>query len=208
MTDLHTFLDELSSAAPVPGGGSVAALEAAMAAALLAMVANLTLGRKKYASAQDRARFILAESVTQRDRALQLVEEDVAAYRSVSDALALPRDTETQKVDRTRQLQAALKAAAQPPLETARVAERVVGLAKELVAIGNRSAISDVGTAAQAALAGYYGAKLNVEINAASVTDGDWVRETMSQFERIGDPSQAVATVMELVRSSIRGDAV
>jgi len=94
MADIDAFLDDLSSAAPVPGGGTVAALETAMAASLLAMVCNLTLGKQRYAAVETRIRSVLQEAGELRDRARQLGDEDVEAYGAVARVLALSRATE------------------------------------------------------------------------------------------------------------------
>ena len=166
---LSNYVHALSSGDPVPGGGAVAAVEAAMGAALLAMVANLTLGRKKFAEVHGAAQEILQEAELIRDRALSLATDDERAYRSVASALALPRDTDEEKTARRERVQQALKGAAQPPLQVMRTANQVVALAARLVEIGNPSAVSDVGVAVLSAQAAHAAARLNVEIN-----EGRW----------------------------------
>src|SRR5690349_1504649 len=93
MPDLEVFLGDLSSAEPVPGGGSVAALHCALGAALVAMVANLTIGRKKYAHVEVDAIRIRDRALSLCDRALTLITEDADAYRAVADAMGLPRNS-------------------------------------------------------------------------------------------------------------------
>jgi len=203
MSDLREFLVQLSSADPVPGGGSVAALQTAMAAALVAMVSNLTLGRKKYEEVHDQVASILERATALRDRANTLVDEDIEAYRAVSATFALPRDTDQERNERQRRLQESLKGAVQPPLETMRAASDVARLAAELVGIGNRSAISDVGTAVLAARAGYHAARLNVEINLALIRDEAWCDEIGQQMELIPATDPIEDSVLAQVRSTI-----
>src|SRR5947209_2461045 len=207
MTDLDTFLADLASDAPVPGGGSVAAFHTAMAAALLCMVANLTIGRKRYAAVEAEARAIRDGAGELQMEARHLIDEDAAAYGAVSSAATLPRDTDEDKRSRSAAMQHALKGAALPPLATMQIASRIIGLAGELVAIGNRSAVSDVGTAAGSALAGYEAARLNVEINLAAVRDADWVSRTRNEMDSIEKPQVAVQAIMRRVESIIRGEA-
>src|SRR5229473_2884395 len=125
---LDGWLGELAGGTPVPGGGSAAALAGALAGALVAMVARLTVGRKAYASAQERAAEILAEAEALRAQLRRLVDDDAAAYAKVSAAYRLPRDDPR----RTRAADEALVGAAQTPLAMARGAARLVALSKEI----------------------------------------------------------------------------
>lgn len=205
MPPFDAFLDDLASGAPVPGGGSVAALQTAMAAALLEMVANLTIGRKRYLEVEDRVRAIRDAAGVHRARAQQLVDEDAAAYGDVAAAMAGPRESESARAERSARIQAALKGAAAPPLETMKLSGEVIRLAGELVRIGNPSAVSDVGTAAMAAFSGFEAARLNVEINVRAVQDAAWVSATQHELQSLGQPVEAVRRIMDLVNSIIRG---
>ncbi len=203
--DLEEFIDRLSSADPVPGGGSVAALQAAMAGALLSMVASLTLGRKRYADVEEPVSRIREQATTLSRRSLELVDEDIDAYRAVADVLNLPKGTEAEKEFRSQRMQEALRGAVTPPLQTMTVASSLLELSAELAPIGNRSAISDVGTAAGSARAAFEAARLNVEINLASIRDSDWVarvREQLSAFAPAADVEERVA---QYVLGAIRG---
>src|SRR2546422_8398475 len=134
---LDGWLGELAGGTPVAGGGSAAALAGALAGALVAMVARLTVGRKAYASVQGRAAEILAEADALRAQLRRLVDDDAAAYAKASAAYRLPKDDPR----RTRAADAALVGAAQTPLAMARGAARLVGLAREIRTIGNRNEI-------------------------------------------------------------------
>jgi len=201
---VESFLDELASDEPVPGGGSVAALSVAMGAALLEMVANLTIGRKRYAEVEDEARTIRAEAASLRARAWHLVTEDVDAYRLVSLALALPRETDDERAARRERVQSALKQAALPPLNTMRAAREAALLADRMVDIGNRSAISDVGTAVVSARAGYLAARLNVEINVAAVRDDRWVSDVRSELASVSPVDELERSVLRRVEAAIQ----
>src|SRR5207245_339363 len=149
---LDGWLEELASSAPAPGGGSAAALTGAMAGALVAMVARLTVGRKAYAGVESRAREILAEAEALRAQLQRLVDDDAAAYGKVSQAYKLPKDAP----GRTRAIDEALVGAAQTPLAMARGAVRLAALAREIGDVGNKNAKSDATVAeglARAALA-------------------------------------------------------
>src|SRR5439155_5915278 len=164
---LDRWLDELASGAPVPGGGSAAALAGALAGALVAMVARLTIGRKAYASVQQRVAEILAEADALRAQLRRLVDDDAAAYAKVSAAYRLPKDDPR----RTRAADEALVGAAQTPLAMARGAMRLLALAKEIGTIGNRNARSDALVAETLARAALAGAVENVRVNVASLSE-------------------------------------
>jgi formiminotetrahydrofolate cyclodeaminase len=204
VTDLDEFMERLSSADPVPGGGSVAALECAMGAALLVMVANLTVGRKKYAEVEVRAMQIRDEALALRTRASGLAIADARAYGKVAAVLEMPKDTEEQKAVRRERMQRALQGAVEPPLETMQSASRVLDLAAELMTIGNRSAISDVGTAAGAVRSSFDAARLNVEINLASIRDGIWVQGIRSKLDNFPSVATRADEISRYVLSVIR----
>jgi formiminotetrahydrofolate cyclodeaminase len=159
-----------------------------MGAALLVMVCDLTLGRKRFADVQDRAEKLRSEADALLRRATDLADEDAEAYGRVADAMAMPRETDAEKAARRDRLQEALKGAALPPLETMRVAAEVARLSSDLVSFGNPSAITDVGTASLVAAAAYGAARLNVLINLGAVQDGDWVSGLQDEMRAIPDP--------------------
>ncbi|HNR96268.1 MAG TPA: cyclodeaminase/cyclohydrolase family protein [Anaerolineae bacterium] len=168
---LNAFLDELASSAPAPGGGSAAALAGAVGAALVSMVANLTLGKKDYVNVQDDIQRLLKESEALRCKCQELLDADVAAYSHVSQVSKMPRDTDEQKATRSAAMQAALKNATAVPMELAQVCVDVLRLCPEATAKGNVRAVSDVGVAALMAEAGLRAAALNVLINLGSIKD-------------------------------------
>jgi formiminotetrahydrofolate cyclodeaminase len=155
----------LSSSAPVPGGGSAAAVAGALGASLVAMVAALTAGRAGYESVDDEVRSIATEAAGLRDRLLELAERDSEAYDAVMRARRLPKETEDERAVRKAAMADSFVLAAQVPLETARTAAQVVELAARIAPVGNPNAASDAGVAAQLASAAVRGAILNVRIN-------------------------------------------
>ncbi|MBW3612788.1 MAG: cyclodeaminase/cyclohydrolase family protein [Chloroflexi bacterium] len=173
---LHAFVEQLSSSAPTPGGGSASALAGATGAALLHMVLELTTGRP---SAPDDA--TLAElrgaAASWQSELLKLVEVDAAAYDSVVAARRLSRETGLERRARQVQLDAASREATRVPLEIMRRAASVLELAERVAAIGNRNAISDVGVAALLAAAAARGAALNVRINLPALPQDDPLRD-------------------------------
>ena len=164
---LDGWLDELAGGAPTPGGGSAAALAGSIAAALVAMVARLTIGKKAYAQVDARAREILAEAERLRAELRRLVDEDAAAYGGVSAAYKIPKDDPA----RPRAIDDALIAACRTPADVARRAARVLELAVEIGKIGNKNASSDAMVGQLLAQTAIKGAAENIKVNVAGMSD-------------------------------------
>ncbi len=179
---LDGWIDELAGAAPVPGGGSAAALAGALAAALVAMVCRLTIGRKAYAAAEGRAREMLIEAEALRTELRRLVDDDAAAYGRVSAAYKIPKGDP----GRGAAVDEALRGAAVTPLAVARGAARLIALARELGEIGNKNARSDTQVAEHLARAALAGAVENVRVNVAALSDPAKGRELLEEAERLG----------------------
>jgi glutamate formiminotransferase/formiminotetrahydrofolate cyclodeaminase len=178
---LDGWIAALAGAAPVPGGGSAAALAGTLAAALVAMVARLTIGRKAYAAVEPRAKEILAEAETLLAELRRLVDDDAAAYARVSEAYKISKDDPR----RTATIDAALVGAADTPLEMARRAAQLITLAAEVGSIGNKNARSDAKVAAELARAALKGAVENVRINVASLSDVTKGEAQIEEAERL-----------------------
>ncbi len=179
---LDGWIDELAGATPVPGGGSAAALAGVLSGALIAMVARLTIGRKAYAAVEPRARVILAEAESLRGELRRLVDEDAAAYTAVSEAYTVPKDDPT----RAARIDQALLGAAHTPLEAARRADRLMGLAREIGAIGNKNARSDALVAEGLARAALAGALENVRVNVAALSEAALGNSLLAAAEGLG----------------------
>src|SRR5438445_386556 len=123
------FLDRLSSSDPTPGGGALAALSGAQAAAMIAMVCNLTRGRPRYAAVEDKVNAILAEANQLRARLLELADADADAYGSVRDAYRMPKASDQEIAARTAAIESAMHTATEVPVETATQSQAVLALA-------------------------------------------------------------------------------
>jgi formiminotetrahydrofolate cyclodeaminase len=162
---VRDLAERLASRAPVPGGGSAAAIGGALGASLVGMVAELTIGRPDAADRDDVLRDVRDAAAGLRDQLLDLAETDAAAYDAVMTARRLPKTTDAERDERERRMRHTILEAARVPLETARRSREVLDLAVRIAPIGNRNAISDAGVAAQLASAAVRGAVLNVRIN-------------------------------------------
>jgi formiminotetrahydrofolate cyclodeaminase len=179
------FLDALASNAPAPGGGSVAALSGALGAALLSMVCNLTLGKKRYADVQDDIAALVAKTEALRHRLTDLLEADVEVYTGVSAAYKMPRKTPEDKAARSAAIQEALKAAAQVPLDVAGACVEVIDLCTQTAEQGNRGAVSDAGVAVLMAEAGLRSAALNVIININAIKDEAFSAKVQGELDAL-----------------------
>ncbi|MCX6549661.1 MAG: formimidoyltransferase-cyclodeaminase, partial [Acidobacteria bacterium] len=168
---LARFVDEVSTESPAPGGGSVAALMGGLAAALATMVANLTVGKKGYEAAWPALAELAEQGQAVKAKLVRAVDEDTDAFNRVMDARRLPKGTPEQNTERDRAIEHANKAAADVPLQTARLCLDAIRLADGAARQGNRNSASDAGVAALAGRAGVEGAVLNVLVNLGSITD-------------------------------------
>lgn len=166
-----SFIDELASAAPTPGGGGASACAGALAAALASMVGNLTVGKKTYADVEDEVRASLARLDALRARLVALVDEDARAFGPLAAAYRLPKATPEEQAAKNAALQQALVGASDVPLAIMRAVADVVDEADYLAHHGSKMARSDAGVAAAFARAASDGASLNIFINAASMDD-------------------------------------
>jgi formiminotetrahydrofolate cyclodeaminase len=165
---IAAFLDQLAARVPAPGGGATAALHAAQAAALLAMVARYSNGARYNAELMNR---IVTEADELREDALALAEADADAFGAVAEAYRLPRETEQEQSARSASISSALAGAARPPADVVRTALLLTSLAEELLPAGNRTMITDVAAAAEAARAAAVTARLIIEVNLKGMTD-------------------------------------
>ena len=143
---LNEFTTQLSSSAPVPGGGGASALMGALSASLCSMVRNLTSGKKKYAEYQQDIERIIDEAVRLNEVMLELINKDAEAFEPLSKAYSIPKE----EPGRDEILEKALYDAAVAPMEIVRTSRKVADLITELKTKGSRLAISDVGVAAAA----------------------------------------------------------
>ena len=172
---LAQFSELLASPAPVPGGGGAAAYCGALGAALVNMVAQLTLGKPKYADVQDEVKQILAESEELRQKLLAAVQADAEAFTPLSEAYALPAGTDEEKAAKAARLSVCSRAAAEVPLAAMEQALRGLVLARQIAQIGSRLVISDAGCGAALLLAAVKSFEFTVRINLGAIMDKQYV---------------------------------
>lgn len=190
------FLDSVAAGTPTPGGGAAAAHTGALAAALVAMVARLSLGKKRSADVASEMQRVSTAADKLRADLTASVAADITAFDTVIRATKLPQDSPTDAAARDTAVEQALHQAAEVPLRVARDALRVLDLAVRVADKGNPNAISDAGSAANLALAAIHSAALNVRINAISVRDGKarqrWLEEITPLENRAAETAEAV----------------
>jgi len=182
---LNSFLDELASSSPAPGGGSVAALAGALGAALTSMVCHLTIGKKKYAAFEDEMKKTLSQSEDLRMQFIALVDADTAAFNKVMEAYGLPKDSEAQKTLRSAAIRAATKEATLVPLEVMRHCIDALALAQNVAAKGNVNSVSDAGVSALMLHAACESAALNVRINLTGLDDSEFAGWKADELESL-----------------------
>ena len=179
------FLEELSSKAPVPGGGGASAAVGAFGAALGMMVANLTVGKKKYAAVEEEILAALEELGKLRDRLVALTDRDAQAFEPLSRAYGLPKNTEEEKAAREKVMESALYDASVAPLEIMETVLASMDLLEVLGEKGCRLALSDVGVGILFAQAALEGASLNVFINTRLMKDRGRAEELNGRADRM-----------------------
>ena len=171
---IDSFLGELSSKAPIPGGGGASALVGALSCALTHMVAALTVGKQKYAAVEQEMQELLVQTESLTNRFLALMDEDAASFEPLAQAYRLPKETDEEKAEKARVMEVALKSAVQPPLEIMETCARALPLIALCAEKGSVVAVSDAGVAASLCRAALEGASLNVFINTQGMQDKDY----------------------------------
>jgi formiminotetrahydrofolate cyclodeaminase len=201
---LLDYLSTLASAAPAPGGGSVAALTTAQGAALLSMVLNLTLGRPRFAASEAAGRAIFAEAERLRAECAALIDRDAAVLRALITSYKLPKGTPEERAARMATLAARTREATEVPLAVARAAAALLPLCRQLLPLGNPTAVSDIGVAATCAVAGFRAAELNVLINLGQLADEAFVATARATLEELGAGIEAeAAEILVAVRERL-----
>jgi formiminotetrahydrofolate cyclodeaminase len=179
------YLDKAAAGTAVPGGGSVAALNAALAAGLTEMVANLTIGKKGYEAVEDEMKSIAETASQLRNKLTAAIDQDADAYTEVMTAYKLPKTTKEETAVRNQKIQYAIKHAALIPLEVARNGLAVIELAGQAIRMGNKNAASDGAVAAMNARTGALAAIYNVKINLSSISDDSFVDELTKEVKEL-----------------------
>lgn len=177
---IEEFTEQLSSKAPTPGGGGASALAGAFGTALGQMVANLTVGKKKYMDVEPEIKELLEEMEQRKERFLRLAEEDARVFEPLAACYRLPSETEEEKAYKEQAMEQHLLAASSVPAEMMKEALRMLEILEFLGEKGSRMAVSDVGVGVQLIRAALAGAVMNVYINTKSMKDRK-AAETLNQ---------------------------
>ncbi len=182
---VEEFTERLAAATPTPGGGSAAAAAGALAASLIVMVSDLTIGREKYKTHDAAVRGIRDRAAALRKDLLALVDRDAQAYDAVVGALRLPKGTGAERTARAEALSRANLFATETPMATADACAALMTMAIELAHKGNPNAVSDAGAAALLAYAGLRGGVMNVRINLKGMADEERAPKARERVRRL-----------------------
>jgi formiminotetrahydrofolate cyclodeaminase len=184
---LNEFIEKLASKDAVPGGGSVAALSASLGTSLIEMVANLTIGKKKYLQVNDEMQKIIEQTKPARNDFLEDIQKDSQSFQNVLDCFKLPKTTEKEKEYRKERIQKAYKKAIEVPLNIAEKALELFDTAEFVVKNGNKNAESDGLVAAIMLRSSILSALLNVKINLSGIKDEEYREKMEKKVEFIED---------------------
>jgi formiminotetrahydrofolate cyclodeaminase len=201
---LSEFIDVLSSNAPTPGGGSASALSGAIGSSLVAMVASLTIGKKKYVDVEDEMKRVLADATVLRGEMEKLIEDDARSFDAVMSAFKMPKETDEEKSLRRERIEEATKVATEVPLEVMRKCLAGLDLCTVVAEKGNKNSVSDAGVASLQFEAGAKGAMLNVLINLPGIEDEEFREKARVEAEGIyGSVEAGSKRILDLVKSKM-----
>lgn len=194
---IGSWLDELGSGSPTPGGGAAAGVAAATGAALIAMVGHLTIGKEGFKDLDARMRAMVENADAERRTFLSLADEDAEAFESVMASFRLPKETDEEKAARTIKIQEAYEAAAAVPLQLATRAVQLMEQAEDATALGNPHAASDGYSAGSLLFAAALSAMANVRINAAGLKDQSKGQGLVDECDALRDRADALLQQIE-----------
>lgn len=198
------FLNQAASAEPTPGGGSVSAYVGALAASMVCMVANLTIGKEKYKDVEPQAKEILAEGEKLLADLKAGLSQDIEEFSNFMAVLKMPKETEEEKLVRSTKMQEVLVAATDTPLGIAQNCFSVLKLAKALAPIGNKGAISDVGVAAYLAESALKSAMFSVDINLPGIKNEEYQTRVQAERSRLfEEAAKLCAETVAVVQSRL-----
>lgn len=204
---VEEFAAVTGSDAPAPGGGSVAALAGGLGAALAEMVANLTIGKAKYADVEEEMKGLAAEGAALRKELIDSIQKDTESFTAYMNALGMPKNTGEEKAARKEAMQNGLKEAAEVPLAVAETALKIFHVAGAVVERGNANAVTDGLVASMMARTAVLSALLNVKINLGSIKDEEFVARMaakVAELEKAAmDGEKAVMELSALTRDLV-----
>ena len=187
---MKEFVEQTASSSPTPGGGSVAAFEAASAAALISMVANLTIGKSGYEEVQEEMKKVIDKTAWYRTKFLELMHKDASSFDEAMKAFRLPKNTEEEKRYRSQKIQEGYQHATVVPFEVGKTVYELFDLVETVIENGNRNAVTDGLIAVMQARTALHSAFYNVKINLSQIKDSDFVesmRKEMDTLEQQAD---------------------
>lgn len=193
---LNEFIDKVASSDPVPGGGSVSAMAGSTAAALSAMVAGLTIGKKKYAEVEEEIKEIKIKADELKNKLLKDIEKDSEAFNLVMKAFGMPKTTDEEKAKRKEAIQTSMKKAAEVPFDVAKSCFEVMKLAEVVVEKGNKNAVTDGAVSAMLARTAILGALYNVKINLDSIKDEDFVEKYSKEVKKLEEKTRELEEII------------
>lgn len=203
---LEKYLKDAAAGTPAPGGGSVASLVGALATTMSSMSANFTIGKEKFKQYDSQLKRLLEECEKSRETLLSLMEEDIAVYSKLNSAFSLPKSNEAEKKLRSEAIQNATIIAMEVPLKATMCCLYILEMTRELVDIANPNLISDVGVSGFLAEAAFQCAKLNVEINLATIKNQSLVEKTQNELSHAEKKAKTLfKEIQEKVQKIIKG---
>lgn len=198
------FVAETASDSPAPGGGSVSALAAAQAAALLGMVANLTVKSKNYTDVHEEMKPLVDELAKYHEEFTDFIDKDANSFNGVIDAFKLPKSTDEEKAARSAKIQEEYKNAANVPFTVGMKTVELIDYAEKLVEKGNKNAITDVGVGVLNIKLAVTGAFYNVKINLGSIKDEAYVKDLKDKMAKtLKEVDERIAPIVKQVESEI-----
>lgn len=182
---VNQFLEDLSSKAPVPGGGGASAMVGAAGCALGSMVANLTLGKKKYADVEEDIKALIEKSEKLKEELLVLINEDAKAFEPLSKAYGLPKETPEEIAYKNEVMEEALYTASIVPLDIMRKIYEMLLIHEEYKNKGSRLAISDVAVGVTFCKSALLGASMNVFINTKSMKNREAAEKLNAEADKL-----------------------
>jgi len=204
---LVRYLEDAAAAQPTPGGGSVAAVAAALASTMASMAAAFTAGKEKFRAVQGEIEQALARLEGARRRLLDLAHQDMHAYKTIMDAYRLPKGTDAEKAARAEAVRAATKQSLGVVEAVLGGADEVIALARRLADIANPNLISDVGVAAELALGAARAAVINAEVNLGGYKDAADAQVVRARIaSALASAERTAAETREVVLRHLRGE--
>ena len=202
---IQEFLDVLSSKEPVPGGGGASALAGALGNALGQMVANLTIGKKKYALVEDEIKELAERMKGIQGQFSALADQDAKVFAPLAKCYSLPSGTEEEKAYKAEVMEARLLDASLVPMEIMEKAWEMLEIMDILADKGSRMAVSDVGVGVQFIRTALLGAVMNVYINTKSMKNREKAEEMNEKAERlIKEGTEAADRIYRKVLEQLR----